>query len=372
MISPARSKVLKAALAALHYSRADNLIAPFTSGDGVIFMLHHVVPEQPGAFAPSRILKVTPTFLDSVIQQVRAAGFDIISIDDVPQRLKSAPNARPFAVFTLDDGYKDNRDHAYPVFKKHNVPFTIYVASDFADGKGELWWLLLEQALERLPSVTMTLDGVDRAFALTTPEQKEAAYDEIYWWLRSQPEDEARHCVLNLATKVGLDAGALCRDLVMSWDELRALARDPLVTIGAHTCGHYALGKLSASEARRQMVESIRRTEQELGQPCRHFSYPYGCETSASDREFATASELGLATAVTTRKGLLYARDQKALCALPRLSLNGDFQDNLYVKVLLSGAPFALMKAFKRVAVTSSTTGGWSARLRRRAAASTL
>ncbi len=370
MISPARSTVLKAALAALHYSRADNLIAPFTSGDGVIFMLHHVVPEQSSAFSPSRILKVTPEFLDSVIRQVRDAGFDIISIDEVPQRLKSAPNARPFAVFTLDDGYKDNRDYAYPVFKKYNAPFTIYVASDFADGKGELWWLLLEQALERLPRVTMTLNGVDRDFALNTSEQKEAAYDEIYWWLRSQPEDEARHRVLDLAAQVGLDAGALCRDLVMSWDDLRALTRDPLVTIGAHTIGHYALAKLSGDEALRQMVESVRRIEHELGRPCRHFSYPYGCEASASDREFAVAAELGLATAVTTRKGLLYARDQNALCALPRFSLNGDFQDNLYVKVLLSGAPFALMRAFKRVAVTSSASARWSDRFRRRAAAS--
>lgn len=373
---PARSKILKAALAALHYSRADELIAPFTSGEGVIFMLHHVVPDDGKPFSPSRILKVTPEFLDSVIRQVREAGFDIISIDDVRARLSRLADGgtqpRPFAVFTLDDGYKDNRDYAYPIFKAHNVPFTIYVPSDFADGQGELWWLLLEQALDALPAVVVTMDGVDRAFQLETPEQKETAYDVIYWWLRSQPEDLARATVRRLASDAGIEPHELCRQLVMSWDELRDLARDPLVTIGAHTIGHYALGKLSADEARRQMSESVRRIERELGRPCRHFSYPYGCEASAAEREFAMAEELGLDTAVTTRKGLLYARDHNALGALPRFSLNGDYQDNRYVKVLLSGAPFALMRAFKRVAnLPAASTGRVTDRIKRRAVAST-
>ena len=64
-------------------------------------------------------------------------------------------------------------------------------------------------------------------------------------------------------------------------------------------------------------------------------------ETSAGERDFAIAKELGLVTAVTTRKGLVQAHHAKALTALPRLSLNGDYQDLRYVKVMLTGAPFA-------------------------------
>ena len=84
------------------------------------------------------------------------------------------------------------------------------------------------------------------------------------------------------------------------------LADDPLVTIGAHTRRHYALAKLTLADARAEIDESVRRIEREIGQPCRHFSYPYGDETSAGQREFDLAKELGIKTGVTTRKGLIH------------------------------------------------------------------
>lgn len=342
------TKLFKAALSALHYTGADGLIAPFTAGNGVIFMLHQVTPEAPRDFEPNRILKVTPDFLERVIQQVRDAGFDIVGIDDVPKRIKGSQSGKPFAVFTLDDGYKDNREYAYPVFKRLGVPFTIYVASDFADGIGDLWWLSIEEAIRRLPEVTLDMDGARRHFVLSTVAEKDAAFEEIYWWLRSLPETRARAITHRLARDAKFDPNAFCRDLVMDWEAIRELAQDPLVTIGSHTCTHLALAKLSEADVRQEMSQSIKRIEAELGRPCRHFSYPYGCEKSAGDREFAIARELGVETAVTTRKGLLHASHADTMWSLPRLSLNGDFQDARYVKVLLSGAPFAFWKALQR------------------------
>lgn len=343
------TKLLKAALSALHYSGADGLIAPFTSGSGVIFMLHRVTPEPPAAFEPNRILKVTPEFLEGVILQVKAAGFDIIALDDVPERLKAPRTGKPFAVFTLDDGYRDNAEYAYPIFKRHGVPFTIYVPTDYADGVGDLWWLTLEAAVRQSSEITIEMDGVRRDFKLTTAAEKNAAFDVIYWWLRNLPEGRARAVTRRLALDASVDNAKLCRELIMNWDEIRALSEDPLVTIAAHTKSHYALSKLPEYKVRAEIADSIARLEKELGRPCRHFSYPYGAESSAGEREFAIAAELGVATAVTTRKGLLRPEHKDQITALPRLSLNGDFQDMRYVKVLLSGAPFALFNALQKV-----------------------
>jgi peptidoglycan/xylan/chitin deacetylase (PgdA/CDA1 family) len=342
------TKLLKAALAAVHYSGAESLFAPFTGGAGVIFMLHQVRPEPPLAFEPNRILRVTPEFLEAVVQAMLEAGFDVISLDSIRDRLEHG-GERPFACFTFDDGYRDNRTYAYPIFERYRLPFAIYVPTDFADGRGDLWWLTLERVLRAAPHITLAMNGAGRHFRLTTIDEKEAAYREIYWWLRSIPEEFARAAVAELAAAQGIDGRVTQADLIMSWDELRDLAKDPIVTIGAHTKSHLALSKLSKREARAEMAGSIARIEKELGRPCRHFSYPYGCAASAGAREFKIAEELGLETAVTTQKGLLYPENAQALTALPRLSLNGDYQDIRYVKALLSGVPFAVMNALQRI-----------------------
>lgn len=342
------TRLLKMALSGLHHTRADRLASPFTAGAGVIFMLHQVVPGEPRGFEPNGILKVAPDFLDSVIRHVRSSGFDIISLDDVKERLlRNRTAQKPFAVFTLDDGYKDNRDFAYPVFKRHNAPFTIYIPAAYADGHGELWWLALEEALRRLSRVEIERDGRTQSFSLATDAEKNAAFHEIYWWLRGMDEVEARTVVRDLAGKAGFDLGALCRDLIMSWDEIRALGQDPLVTFGAHTVHHFALAKLQSEKCRREIAESVTRLADELGRPVRHFSYPYGDEGSAGEREFDIARELGIETAVTTRKGLIRTSHGDAMTALPRLSLNGEYQDVRYVQVLLSGLPFALRDGVK-------------------------
>ena len=343
------TSLIKAALSALHYARADTMLAPLTAGKGVIFTLHHVRPEPPEAFEPNRILKITPDFLEDVLSEVLAAGFDVIGLDDVPARLSEGKTERPFACFTFDDGYRDNRDYALPVFRKFALPFTIFVPAHFPSGKADLWWLVLEEAIRRADQIEVTLGGTARRFETSTVPGKERAYHEIYWLLRQMDEDAARAVVADVALANAVDGRALADRLLMTWDEIRQLAEDPLVTFGAHTNGHYALAKLPEDRARTEIEESIATLESELGRPCRHFSFPYGDPSAAGDREFRLAAEAGVATAVTTRKGLIHPRHKNRLTSLPRVSLNGDYQDKRFVKVFMSGAPFALRDAAKRL-----------------------
>lgn len=366
------ANLLKVALNALHFTGVDRLLAPLTGGAGVIFMLHRVRPSQGDGFGPNRILEITPEFLDATIRLVQARGFDVVSLDEVHARLGEGDFERPFACFTFDDGYRDNREYAYPIFSRHRVPLAIYVPTDFPDGRGDLWWIKLEMAIAAAESVDVRIDGAPRRFATGTPEQKQAAFDRIYWWLRSIRETEARRVVDELCAVHGVDTRDLCRELIMGWDELRELAQDPLVTIGAHTRRHMALAKLTRSEARLEVVESLHRLERELGRPIRHFSFPYGDEASAGAREFEIAREAGFATAVTTRKGLVHQRHILHQTGLPRLSLNGNFQSPRYIKVMLTGVPFALwnMAARFKAPAMAVRFAGWN-RLPRAAGTST-
>ena len=246
-----KTAVMKAAMTGLYHTGAHRLLAPYTQGSGVIFTLHHVRPESGKAFAPNRILEVTPEFLEAVLDQVEAEGLDVVDLDEAARRLKE-DDPRRFACFTFDDGYRDNRDNAYPIFKRRGLPLTIYVPTDYPSGKGELWWIALEEIVARADEIELCRNGDLWRLPSRTVAEKWRTYDQVYWWLRALDEAAQRQIVRTLAERYEIDMAALCRGLIMDWDEVRALAADPLVTIGAHTKGHYAVAKLHARKGDRR------------------------------------------------------------------------------------------------------------------------
>jgi peptidoglycan/xylan/chitin deacetylase (PgdA/CDA1 family) len=350
VLAKMRTAMMKAAMTGLYHTGAHRLLARYTQGLGVIFTLHHVRPEpsESRPYAPNRILEITPEFLDAVIDQVQEAGLDIVSLDEGVRRLKVGDDRR-FVCFTFDDGYRDNREYAYPLFKRRSLPLTLYVPTDYPDGNGELWWLALEEIVARAPEIELCRNDALWTLPAATPAEKTRAFEEIYWYLREVDEATQRRVVRALADRYGVDMAADCARLVMTWDELRDYASDPLVTIGAHTKGHFAISKLSDERALAEMAGSADRIERELGTRPLHFSFPYGDPGSAGPRDFSLARQAGFETAVTTRKGMLFPAHRRHLTALPRVSLNGEYQSLTYTALYLSGAPFALWNRFQQV-----------------------
>lgn len=343
-----RRTLAKAALSTLQWTGAAGVMAPLTRGVGAIFHAQHVAPGAPDAFAPNRHRTITPSFLDATIRHVRARGFDIVSMDEVHRRMAEGNFDRQFVAFTFDGGARDTLQYAYPTLLHHSVPFTIYVPSDFADGHGDLWWVKLEMIVRALDTIELKMNGAWRRIECRKPDQKDTAFDILHAWLNTLREIDARSIVGDLCRLNDIDVAGLCSDRAMNWTELRALARDPLVTLGAQSRGHWALAGLEPATARLEMTTSIARMILETGRPCRHFSYPYGSDASVGHREYEMAQELGLATSVTTQAGLLQPGHVDAMMALPRLTLDGSFQKMRYVSVMLSGAPFALRDLAER------------------------
>lgn len=339
------------ALLALQASGACRLAPKSLSGSGVIFMLHRVRRDDGRGFAPNRILEITPEFLDETIRLVKARGYRCMSLDDAVARIAAGHSSERFAVFTLDDGYKDNLTDALPVFDRHGVPFTLYLTTGLPDGDAEIWWVALERIIEAADEIDAHLPAGAKRFAVRTVDEKKAAWENIYWPLRELPETELRAEVRRLAAVHGIDIKAITRELALTWDEVRQLAAHPLASVEAHTAAHFAQARLSAHDARVDIEKGIARMEAELGYRPRHFSYPYGDPSSADERDFALAEALGFLSATTTRKGMIHPAHAKRLWSLPRLSLNGDFQDRRMLEALLSGLPFALARPIKSLGI---------------------
>ena len=344
-----RTTVIRAGLGALYFSGAHVLLRPLFSGVGAVFMLHHVRPGRHDAFQPNRHLEVTPDFLRTTLAHLKSQDIDIVTMDEVHDRLLNRKFERRFAAFTFDDGYRDNRDHALPVMREFAAPFTVYVTSDFAEGCGRLWWVALERTIAKASTIETTIGGQAMRFDTTTPAGKRAAYDRVHDWLRSLQEHDLAREIGALCARHEVDIAGICRDLCLSWDELKTFAADPLVSIGAHTITHCNLAQQSEDVAREELTVSRARIEEKLQRQVLHLCYPYGDRLAAGRREFALASSAGYKTAVTTRPGMMFAESAGHLTALPRVSLNGNFQDAHVLPVLTSGAATAVWNGFRRV-----------------------
>ena len=349
-----KQAIFRSALNAIHYSGLDRLAGHSLQGKGAFLMLHHVTPGgglQTG-FAPNSGLEITPEFLDDVIQFIKNQGYMIVSIEESLEIMSGNRKAdKPFVVFTLDDGYRDNIEHALPVFKKHDCPFTIFIAPDITDGKSELWWRAIEQVIIDQPQIKGQVAGKTFDLPTKTTQEMQDAFDYLYWPVRNTPEFEQRTWTREFCSGYGVDVEKQCAQQAMNWDEVKRIASDDLCTIGAHTIHHYAVARLDAETALAEMVQSADRIEKELGQRPDFFAYPYGDEGSAGPRDFELAKRAGFKMALTTRKGLIYDEHMDHLFALPRLSMNGSFQKIHHMQALLSGVPFALFNKMRKLNV---------------------
>jgi len=341
--------VISLGLSAFALSGLYRLTPSALRGCGVILTLHRVrpwAPETPG-FSPNALLEITPEFLDEALCLLRERGFQFVSLAEAVNRL-SEPTAERFVSLTFDDGYSDFTRYALPILEKHGAPVTVFLSPGFIEGGAQLWWLQLEEAVRRLDCVVA---DSGEALPARDAREKAAVYEALYWRLRALPEPELLEACQRLAAEAGVCDIALRQDLFMGWDEVMGLARHPLVQIGAHSMTHVRLAQWPEARARDEMARSRAELESRLSRPVAAFCYPVGDPTSAGAREFELARELGFRIGVTTRPGMLFPEHATQTLALPRVSLNGLWQDRRSLDVLLSGAPFWLWNRGQRMNV---------------------
>lgn len=309
-------------------------------GQGAIFTLHHVRPKRARAFDPNAHLEITPAFLDAALTALKRDGYRFVALDRLPEAL--AAGEGPVACFTLDDGYRNNLDHALPVFERHRTPFTVFVTGGFVDRTHTLWWETLADLLSASEALRFDFgDGLETQQARTTTE-KQTAFDRVAAHIHSYDEAAAVAVLNAAASEHGVDPLAITERLTLDEAGLRRLLESPLASLGAHTISHRSVARLNEAEAKREIEESARRVAAITGRRPLTFAYPYGDAPAVSARDHRIVADLGFMLSVTTRPGTLIERAQLNPHALPRISLNGHFQQARYVSALASGIPFHL------------------------------
>lgn len=300
--------------------------AKFRNSVGYVFMLHRVSDIEPNKLFPNENMKISPAYLDNFIRQTKNR-FNIISISEIEKYLQT-PQKKKFIVFTMDDGYKDNFTEALPVFKKYNVPFTIFAAANFPEKNAVLWWYELEDLLLANDEIILS-DG--SKYKCVTKAEKEQAFLDIRLKILALNQEDLVNELNKMFCDYKIDWSAKCDELCLSWEDLQRLNKEPLVTIAAHTAHHFNLKALKSENAVTDEVQQgLDLFNGKLGMQPDFFAYPFGSDNEVSQREVNVLEKMSFSAAFLAYGGAV-KNDywKKRRFALPRMMLTEDFESRM-------------------------------------------
>lgn len=235
--------------------------------------------------------------------QYIAKHYRAVTVSQLAQEYYDQGAVPPHTIaLTIDDGYLDFYQYAFPLLKEFNIPATFYVTTGFVDGQHWLWtdqlhWMF-ETLADNCPAITLgnfsmpaaTDDNrswVQRSYALNgylltlDNNQKWKIIEELAasWQLEIPAQAPGMYAACNL-------------------EQLREM-QDFGIEIGGHTVNHPSLGRVSLAEAEFEINESLQFLNQYLGESPRSLCYPNGQPGDYNEAIKSLAKNLGYSCAVT-------------------------------------------------------------------------
>ena len=106
------------------------LLTPLKVSALVVLQYHHVSDKTPA------LTSISPALFAKHMKYLEKHEFNIVDMQDLPKMLSSKkPLPRHSVIITFDDGFKSIYDNAFPLLKKKEWPFTVFVNSQSHDQK---------------------------------------------------------------------------------------------------------------------------------------------------------------------------------------------------------------------------------------------
>lgn len=217
---------------------------------------------------------------------------------------------KPYLAITIDDGFQDNYTHAWPVLQRHNVPATIFLATDFIDTGRPPWPTQLVEILEQTPIRVMEAPFRSE---LNNIAARSIVARQIKKDFSPLSPEERFEKLAALRKHLHVDEGTNYRPL--TWDQVRKM-REGGIRFGSHTIYHSILPAVDQNVLVLELQDSKCRIEAELQELCVLFAFPDGKHNALS---IAALESYGYQVAVTQDAG--YNHDLKSWFMLKRIEI---------------------------------------------------
>jgi len=284
----------------LNLMQATGVFAPFrlaNRGKALIVTYHRFTHSDTDLKTAAR------TFAEQLDYLTRY--YQVVSLSFIAERLTSKRRLPAnIAAITIDDGYSDAYEIAFPLLRRRNLPATMFVVTEFVDQKKWLWTDKLRYLIARAGARSIEGSLREHEFCVEF-ERTDSVFcsaDKVNRLLKAISDDEKEAAIARMAAAFGVELPAAPPPEYASvtWEQIREMS-DAGIEIGSHTATHPILPNISLEHVERELVESRRRIAAEIGRPVDLFCYPNGDYNDAVVREVERA---GYTCAVTVEGGL--------------------------------------------------------------------
>ncbi len=291
---------------------------PLLGGRGISLMFHRVRPEKiSSVFEQNKRWEITPEHLENIIKYFIKNNFNFIQAYQLEEALNQK-NKYPFVIFTFDDGYSDNIEYAYPVFKKYNKPFTVFVTTSFVNKKRYPFELLLEDFLKHHDNISFTLEGNTFSYKILNDNEKFKRFSEIYKLIRSRNNKEQIENILNTVFGNYEHSGKNFIKIIEP-GIIKQLSNDEHVQFDIHTANHYVMSQLSLDEQITDITEAQEYLKSLTSKISSVMAYPYGGPNDINKDTIRASHENGIKYGFTTWYANIFGGNHQLL--VPRYTI---------------------------------------------------
>jgi peptidoglycan/xylan/chitin deacetylase (PgdA/CDA1 family) len=286
----------------------------------LIVTYHRFSEREGGAWISARAFAEQVKYL--------AAHYTLVPLSRLASCLRDRELPPRLAAITIDDGYRDAYEIAFPILREHCAPATVFVVTEFVEGTAWLWTdkarYLTESASAR--PFEIGIGGRNLRLELNGASSRAVAAALINAALKPLSEEVREAMIERLAFELGVKPPARppAEYGAINWRQAREMA-DAGIEIGSHTLTHPILTGLGDARLREEVAQSRDRIQNALGRKVETFCYPNGDYDLRTQREVARA---GYGLAVTTDVGLNNGRNDPL--ALRRI--HGEYDLARFVK----------------------------------------
>ncbi len=294
---------------------------------GLVVLNYHRIGDPAQTALDPGVFSTTAEQFEAQLRTLKA-DCDVIRVADIGDVLRTESKRRSVLI-TFDDGYRDNFELAFPVFRQVGLSAVIFLATGFLDERLVAWWDEIAWIVKRTVKSSLIFPlswGIGIQRHLETARDRETVILHLLRAAKSLTPRELRQFLDDLARVAGTIRAPRDANTApwMTWDMVREMHRSG-IDFGSHTVTHPILSKCTLDQQREEIQQSKARIEAELGTSISTFSYPIGQAWAMTDDTRHLVREAGYQWAFNFYPGYATGAsdpmDLQRIAVEPRISL---------------------------------------------------